>query len=92
MPDSYAFNYRSPQIAFDNIWDLWFHKTQPIAVISVRGTIRTGASFLANFYAAMIPAKGEIALEDDLTFQYELAQNPKAAVHVGWFISIARVL
>ena len=89
MPDSYAFNYRSPQIAFDNIWDLWFHKTQPIAVISVRGTIRTGASFLANFYAAMIPAKGEIALEDDLTFQYELAQNPKAAVHVGWFISMA---
>lgn len=34
-----------------------------IAVISVRGSVPTATSFLANLYAAMIPARGELQLE-----------------------------
>jgi hypothetical protein len=91
MPQDYVFDYRSPEIAFDNIWDLWYHRSKPIAVISVRGSIATEASFLANFYAAMVPAKGQLELSEDHTFHYQLAQDPKASVHVGWLISMAHL-
>ncbi|WP_375586081.1 lipase family protein [Cyclobacterium xiamenense] len=91
MPEKYAFSYRSPELAFDNRWDLWFHKTQPIAVLSVRGSIATEASWLANFYAAMIPAKGEIEWGKTTKFPYALAESPKAAVHVGWLLAMAHL-
>jgi hypothetical protein len=89
MPENYEFYSRSAEVGFDNLFDLWLHKEQPIAVISVRGSIATEASFLANFYAAMIPAKGEIQINDDFNFKYKLAENSNAAVHVGWLISMA---
>lgn len=89
MPQHYSFDSRSEEIAFDNLFDLWVHKTHPTAVFSIRGSIATEASFLANFYAAMIPAKGDIQLDSNLTFKYKLAEDPNAAVHVGWLISTA---
>lgn len=88
-PELYHLDYRSPKIAFDNTWDLWIHNEKPVALIASRGTIATAASFLANFYAAMIPAKGQLALDTSLTFDYELADNPDAAVHVGWLVAMA---
>ena len=91
VPDPQYFNfvYRSPKVAFDNIWDLWINKSKPIALIAVQGSIPTEASFLANLYAAMVPAKGELQLEKDLKFKYDVAQNPDAAVHVGWLVAMA---
>ena len=88
-PQDYNFVYRSPVVAFDNIWDLWVHKTKPVALIAVQGSIQTEASFLANLYAAMIPATGELQLDKDFTFKYNLSKNPNAAVHVGWFVAMA---
>ncbi len=88
-PSDYNFVYRSPVVAFDNIWDLWVHKTKAIAVIAVQGSIPTSASFLANFYAAMIPAKGNIQLNKEVNFNYALSENPNAAVHVGWLVAMA---
>lgn len=88
-PQDYNFLYRSPVVAFDNIWDLWVHKTKPVAVVSVQGSIQTEASFLANLYAAMIPATGELQLDKNFKFNYKLANNPRAAVHVGWFVAMA---
>lgn len=86
-PPAYRQLYRSPIVGLDNRWDLWAHQTQPVAVVSIRGTTANSVSWLANFYAAMVPAKGEIQLADNNTFSYELAQNPKAAVHVGWLVA-----
>ncbi len=37
----------------------------------------------------MVPAQGELKLNDKEVFQYKLASNPKAAVHVGWLLSMA---
>ena len=91
LPEKYAFHYRSPELAFDNRWDLWFHKTRAVAVLSVRGSIATEASWLANFYAAMIPAKGEIEWGESTKFRYELAESPNAAVHVGWLLAMAHL-
>lgn len=88
-PQSFNFVYRSPVFAFDNIWDLWIHKEKPLALIAVQGSIQTEASFLANLYAAMIPAKGELQLDNDFLFKYKLAEHPNAAVQVGWFVAMA---
>ena len=37
----------------------------------------------------MVPAKGELLLSVKDTFRYELASNPRAAVHVGWLLCMA---
>jgi len=88
-PQAFTFVYRSPVVAFDNIWDLWMHKDKPVALIAVQGSIQTEASFLANLYAAMIPAKGSLQLDKDFLFNYTLADHPQAAVQVGWFVAMA---
>jgi hypothetical protein len=60
-----------------------------VGVIAVRGTTGTNDSWLANLYAAMVPAKGELQLNATDHFSYELSADPKAAVHVGWLIGVA---
>lgn len=79
--------YRSSELGLDNLWELWTPRSGA-AVISVRGTTQKAESWLANFYAAMVPARGELALEPDYTFAYDLAENERAAVHVGWLIGL----
>lgn len=88
-PEAFNFIYRSPVVALDNLWDLWIHKNKSVAVIAVRGSIQTEASYLANLYAVMIPATGELQLDNDVNFNYKLADHPHAAVQVGWFVAMA---
>ena len=87
-PEKFEFAYRSPIVGLKNRWDLWISKDS-VAVISVRGTTLDPVSWLANFYAAMVPAVGELKISNDFTFSYHLADNPKAAVHVGWLVALA---
>lgn len=87
-PMEFTMVYQSAEMGLDNMWDLWTNK-KGTAVISIRGTTVKAESWLANFYAAMVPAKGELKLSATDVFKYELAQNPKAAVHVGWLLSTA---
>ncbi len=90
-PERFDFVYRSPVVGLDNRWDLWVstNKAQPQAVLSLRGTTANSVSWLGNFYAAMVPAKGELTLSKTDTFAYVLAEHPAAAVHVGWLVSTA---
>ncbi|QDK82344.1 lipase family protein [Spirosoma sp. KCTC 42546] len=88
VPQRYKLAYRSPVVGLDNRWDLWTDK-QSGAVLSIRGTTANSVSWLGNFYAAMVPAKGELQLNATEKFPYELASDPKAAVHVGWLVSMA---
>ncbi len=88
-PMNYDFVYRSAVVGLDNCWDLWVNKEHNTAVISIRGTTANSASWLANIYAAMVPAQGALEFGNNETFQYNLSDNPKAAVHVGWLISTA---
>lgn len=87
-PQQYKEVYQSPPTGLDNLWQLWI-SNDSVAVISVRGTTTTAISFLANFYAAMVSAKGKLHLEKNFTFDYDLSDDPKAAVHVGYLISTA---
>lgn len=87
-PQRFHFVYRSPVVGLKNSWDLWADQ-HSVAVISIRGTTQEAVSWLANFYAAMVPAKGAIQVADTGKFNYELATDPRAAVHVGWLVSLA---
>lgn len=87
-PQRFRMLYQSTEIGLGNLWDLWVDSNN-IAVLSIRGTTLESVSWLANFYAAMVPATGELQLSDSEHFKYQLATNPRAAVHVGWLVSTA---
>ena len=87
-PERFKFAYRSKEMGLKSQWDLWIGPDK-VVVVNIRGTTKATESWLANFYAAMVPAKGELKLNDSVTFKYALAADPKAAVHVGWLISMA---
>jgi len=80
--------YRSPIVGLDNRWDLW-GSDDSVLVISLRGTTGKEESFLENFYAAMVPAKGKLSLTKDFQFEYTIAHHPEAAIHLGWLIGMA---
>lgn len=85
LPAGYKLIYRSPVTGLDNRWDLW--KTDNgTPIISIRGTTKKEISWTANFYAAMVPATGELQLSATEKFQYRLAESDWAAVHIGWLI------
>ena len=84
----YELLFKSPEVGLKNRWDLWLRNDQ-VAVISIRGTVGHPASWMENFYSAMVPAKGEIKTSKDSTFRYTLSEDPKAMVHVGWTLGLA---
>lgn len=92
IPEStlYKTVYRSKVIGLENQWELYENHTH--AVICLRGTASSKLSWMANFYAAMIPAAGKLQLNDTLVYDYHFADNPKAAVHVGWALSSCYLL
>jgi hypothetical protein len=85
-PQNFEMVYQSSVLGLQNQWDLWKHTEKAVAAISIRGTTPNAVSWLENFYAAMVPAKGSLTLADDFEFDYALSENPMAAVHVGWLI------
>ncbi len=87
-PSEFKLAYTSDSMGLDNKWQLWIAEGKA-ASISIRGTSGRPESWLENFYAAMVPAKGSLKLGPDFTFDYTLANNPRAAVHVGWLIATA---
>jgi len=82
--------YRSPVVGMDNRWDLWM-RDDKVAIISIRGTTAQNISWIENLYAAMVPAIGTLHLNDSTIFNYHLANNPRAGVHIGWLIGMASI-
>jgi hypothetical protein len=87
-PEHFKMLYQSVPMGMDNLWDLW-QDENGVAAISIRGTTAKPLSWLANFYAAMVPAKGELKVADNYLFKYQLAENSRATVHIGWLLSLA---
>lgn len=87
-PTQFDSVYASPVMGLDNRWGLWQNKSS-VAAINLRGTTTNAVGWLENFYAAMVPASGELRISNDYTFKYHLADNPKAAVHIGWLVGTA---
>jgi hypothetical protein len=88
-PLHYKRLYRSSIGPLLNRWELWMDQSNQTAVISIRGTTGEQLSWLENFYAAMVPATGQLHIEDKGNFTYHLAEDPKAAVHIGWLLGMA---
>lgn len=84
----YRFAYRSGSVGLDNAWDLWIRDDSTI-VMTIRGTTSNPKSIMADFYCAMLPAKGSIVLRKADTLNYTLAKHPRAAVHGGFLIGFA---
>lgn len=89
-PEYFQRRYRSEEIGLDNRWELWLSKDN-VAAISIRGTTMQTDSWLENFYAAMVPAAGEINIAPEFDFNYQLSSHPNAAVHAGWLIGMAYI-
>lgn len=87
-PTNFKLVYNSPVVGLENFWNLWVDN-RSVAVLNIRGTTADATSWLANFYAAMVPASGQLKLSENETFEYHLAENPRAAVHIGWLLSTA---
>lgn len=86
----YRFSYRSPSIGLDNLWDLWIRSDSAV-VLMLRGTTKDPKSLLADFYCAMIPAKGSIRLSEKEAFDYKIAEHEQAAVHAGFLAGFAYI-
>lgn len=87
IPESkiYKTKYRSPEMGLLNQWELY--EAEGHSVICIRGTTKDQVSWLGNFYSPMVPAIGQLQLDENTVADYHLADNPKAAVHLGWTVS-----
>lgn len=90
FPSNCTHKYRSPSGPLDNLWDLYI-RNDDVAIIEIRGTTAKTKSWLENFYAGMVPAEGSIQIAENETFNYKLADDPRAAVHVGWLTGLASI-
>jgi len=91
LPANYTNIYRSPDLGLRNRWNMWYRNDGEVAVISLRGTIAELPSWIENYYAAMVPATGQLQINDSTVFQYQLAADEKAHVHVGWLTGLAHL-
>jgi Lipase (class 3) len=82
--------YRSPEMGLKNRWEFWLRE-DGIGVICIRGTVQHASSWMENFYAAQIPATGNLQINDSTNFKYKLSNDEKAAVHVGWTLGLAHL-
>jgi len=76
---------RTPEVGLANEAEIYL-RSDSVIIVSLRGTVKKTESWLANFYAGMVPAQGSIQLTDDYHFIYKLAERKDAMVHVGWTI------
>lgn len=80
--------YRSPAMGLNNLYELW-QRDENTAIFCTRGSVDDNLSWLANLYAAMVPAIGKLEIDTNFVFDYKLSNDPNAAVHVGYLISTA---
>lgn len=59
-----------------------------VVVLNLRGTVNKPESWLENFYAGMVAARGSLQLSDDYVFHYKLSSDENAAVHIGWLLGV----
>ncbi|RYY90652.1 MAG: lipase family protein [Chitinophagaceae bacterium] len=88
LPLLYRKTYTAPVTGLDNRWTLYESTDGRTAVISVRGTVASRKSWLANIYSVMQPAQGTIRLNDSVAANYKLSADNRGAVHSGWLIAL----
>jgi hypothetical protein len=82
---TYSRIMRSPEVGLYNQCEVYL-RNDSVVILSLRGTVNKPESWLENFYAAMVPARGSLKLTDDYTFHYNFAKRENALVHIGWTV------
>jgi hypothetical protein len=77
--------FMTPEVGLYNKAAL-FLRADGLVVLELRGTVNKPESWFENFYAGMVPATGSLQLGPGFTFDYRLAHDSTAAVHLGWLI------
>lgn len=93
IPDHWAIDFDSPELGpFNNKYQLW--KNTTIAgqyALVIRGTVKEIGSQLENLVSVLIPASGSLPV-GSLKFSYKLANDPNAAVHLGFTLGLSLLL
>lgn len=77
--------YSGGEVGLLNKAELFVRKPDGAIVLSIRGTIGNDKSWLANFYAGMIPAQGAMQFSTG-PMAYQVAADSQALVHAGWML------
>jgi len=86
LPEGYEKRYTSGTFGMDNKYQVYVKGN--VAVINFRGSTDKQLSWIQNFHASMIPAKGIIKV-NGRKFDYCFAKDTAAAVHSGYALGIA---
>ncbi len=86
IPKGYTKRFTSGVFGMDNKYQIYQTKTK--AVINLRGSTTKKISWMENIYSAMVPAKGQIKIEQE-AFDYNFTSNEDAGVHAGYALGIA---
>lgn len=84
-PKNYKKTFTSPVIGMDNKFQVY--TKDDVGVLNFRGSTNQITSWVENMYSAMIPAKGEILLDQKST-PYSFAEDTSAAVHAGYALAV----
>lgn len=85
IPDGYIKTYTSEIIGMDNMFQVYVAEGR--AVFNFRGSTDQKTSWLENFHSAMIPASGEISI-NETQYQYTFSLDTLATVHGGFALAI----
>ncbi len=72
--------------ALDNGWCILTDGNK--GIVSFRGTTDNAVSWLENFYAAMIPASGEVTSPEGKVVKYKFSDDPRAGIQAGWSLAL----
>jgi hypothetical protein len=85
IPSGYTRIFDSQSIGLDNRFQVY--ENGSAGAIVIRGTTANPTSWMANIYAAMIPAAGEIVV-NGISRPYRFADSPEATVHSGYALGV----
>jgi len=85
IPEHFNLHHTSDVLGMDNKFEVY--KNENVGVINYRGSTDKMISWVENCYSAMIPAKGEIII-DEKAHDYSFASDENAAVHAGYGLTV----
>ncbi len=92
IPADWSVVFTSPELgAFDNKWQLWKNSQANEYAVVIRGTVDKPGSVILDLMSVMIPASGILPV-GSVALPYKLAEDPKAAVHLGFVLGLCILL
>lgn len=92
IPADWSAIFTSPDMgAFDNRWQLWQRSGANEYAVVIRGTVDKPGSVIEDLLSVMIPASGILPV-GSVGLPYKLADDPKAAVHLGFTLGLCILL